>query len=118
MESARARRTKIDRGRLRIPAAFRQLLHDDVVLTNYVQDQERCLLLFTPAEWVKFEATLDGTRSDDSELRLCRTFFLGGAAKLPIDRQGRVVLPALLRKFLTSATVLVCRPDAPWRRLP
>src|ERR1700756_2365709 len=116
MDRARAPRTKLDRGRLRIPARFRQLLHDDVVLTNYFQGHghERCLLLFTPDEWTKFEATLDGTGSDDRELRLFKTFVLGGAAKLPIDRQGRVVLPTLLRKFLSSATVLMCRPQAPW----
>lgn len=116
MDSAKAQRTKLDGGRLRIPAKFRQLLHDDVVLTNYLQggSHERCLLLFTPDEWTKVEATLDGTRSDHSELRLFKTFFLGGAAKLPIDRQGRVVLPALLRKFLTSASVLLCRPDPHW----
>jgi MraZ protein len=118
MDSAKAQRTKLDGGRLRIPARFRQLLHDDVVLTNYFQgdSHERCFLLFTPDEWTKFEATLDGIRSDDSELRLFKTFFLGGVVKLPIDRQGRVVLPTLLRKFLTSATVLVCRPNAPWIR--
>jgi division/cell wall cluster transcriptional repressor MraZ len=116
MDSAQAQRTKLDRGRLRIPARFRQLLQDDVVLANYFQGDghERCLLLFTPDEWAKFEATLDGTRSDDRELRLCKTFFLGAAAKLAIDRQGRVALPTLLRKFLSSATVLVCRPDPRW----
>jgi MraZ protein len=117
MDSTRARRTKLDKGRLRIPAAFRQLLHGahHVFLTNYCQDQERCLLLFTPAEWAKFGARLNRI-SDFSKLSLFKTFFLGGAAKLPIDRRGRVVLPALLRKFLTSATVLVCRPNALWIR--
>jgi division/cell wall cluster transcriptional repressor MraZ len=116
MDSASAPRTKLDRGRLTIPAAFRKLLRgtDRVFLTNHFHGQERSLLLFTPVEWTRFEANLNGLRSNDTELQLFKTFFLGGAAELPIDMQGRVLLSAPLRKFLTSAAVLVCRPDPRW----
>jgi MraZ protein len=118
MDSARAQRTKIDRGRLRIPSAFRHLLHDQhhVFLTNYIygHEHERCLLLFTPDEWVRFDANLSGIRNTDKEMQLFKMFFLGGAAKLPIDRQGRVLLPPLLREFFTSETVLLCRSDPQW----
>jgi MraZ protein len=110
------RRTKLDRGRLRIPAAFRELLGGahHVFITNYLHDRERCLLLFAPDEWTRFEAKLSDIGSKDSEMLLFKTFFLGGAVEISIDRQGRVLLPPLLQKFLTSAAVLVCRPDPRW----
>ena len=47
-------------------------------------------------------------------MQLFKTFFLGAAAEFPIDRQGRVLLPPLLRKFLTSEAVLLYRPDPQW----
>jgi MraZ protein len=71
-------------------------------------------LLFTPDEWDRFEANLNGIRTLDKEIELFKMFFLGGAAELPIDRQGRVLLPSLLRTFLTSETVLLCRSDSHW----
>jgi DNA-binding transcriptional regulator/RsmH inhibitor MraZ len=65
-------------------------------------------------EWAKFEAKVNGSPSMDGALQLFETFFLAAVAKLLIDQQGRVRLPTLLLKFLTSETVLVCRLDPRW----
>jgi hypothetical protein len=39
---------------------------------------------------------------------------LTAVALAPIDRHGRALLSALLRKFLISKAVLLCRPDPQW----
>ncbi|GFI34085.1 transcriptional regulator MraZ [Bacteroidaceae bacterium] len=45
----------------------------------------------------------------DKEARQFTRFFLAGAASVEVDKQGRILLPAVLREFagITKDTVLV-----------
>jgi DNA-binding transcriptional regulator/RsmH inhibitor MraZ len=124
--NAAMRRIKLDKGRLRIPAAFRQALQgaDSVWITNYLVDHEHCLVLCAPQEWGKLVAKF--RRAFTQEERLFETFFIGGGEELAIDPQGRVRIPPRLLKFINNTppfaclprgeprTVLLCRPEPRW----
>jgi MraZ protein len=85
-----------EKGRLILPAKFREELADGVVITR---GQERCLYVFSQSE---FEAVHEKIRqapvtSDDARKYL--RVFLSGATDETPDKQGRVLLPSILREY-------------------
>jgi MraZ protein len=92
-----------DKGRVSIPARFREVLqregHDRLYITNFMLDRERLLELYPPNEWDKVVAKFSGSRATDREAQLFETFYIGGAHEVPVDRQGRVLVPPRLRDF-------------------
>lgn len=85
-----------DKGRLFLPAKFRDELQAGLVLTR---GQENCLYVFSAAE---FQAVHDKIRqapvtSVDARNYL-RVFLSGASDELP-DKQGRVTIPAALRQY-------------------
>jgi MraZ protein len=92
-----------DKGRVSIPSRFREVLaregHDRLYITNFFIDRERCLELFPPNEWEKVVAKFGGSGALDREAQLFETFYLGGAHEVPVDKQGRILVPPKLRQF-------------------
>jgi MraZ protein len=92
-----------EKGRVSIPARFREVLqregHDRLYITNFMIDRERCLQLFPTNEWEKVVAKFSGNRTLDREAQLFETFYIGGAHEVPVDRQGRILIPPKLREF-------------------
>ncbi|MBV8774966.1 MAG: division/cell wall cluster transcriptional repressor MraZ [Deltaproteobacteria bacterium] len=92
-----------DKGRVSIPARFREVLqregHDRLYITNFMLDRERLLELYPPNEWEKVVAKFSGSRAADREDQLFETFYIGGAHEVPVDRQGRILVPPRLREF-------------------
>ena len=83
-----------DKGRLILPAKFRDQLAEGIVITK---GQERCLFVFTAAD---FAAKADaqpapGTKAGRDFQRL---LFAGASDETP-DRTGRITLPAHLRTY-------------------
>ena len=94
------------KGRLIIPSKFREALGDEFVVTKGMDD---CLFVFDNSEWQAFEAKLRSLPMIDKEARQFTRYFLAGAASLEVDKQGRILLPAVLREFadITKDAVLV-----------
>jgi MraZ protein len=98
-----------DKGRLAIPARYRQELADtsnsQLFITRGPKD---CLEIYPAHEFQKIadqiEAMEDRERADLLNERL-----IGSAHEVEIDRQGRVLLPGILRKHarLDGSAVLV-----------
>ncbi|HJU27968.1 MAG TPA: division/cell wall cluster transcriptional repressor MraZ [Candidatus Binataceae bacterium] len=92
-----------DKGRVSIPARFRETLqrdgHDRLYITNFMVNGERCLELFPPDEWEKVLAKFSSGRALDPAMQLFETFYIGGAHDVQVDRQGRILIPAKLREF-------------------
>jgi MraZ protein len=92
-----------DKGRVSIPARFRDLLqregHDRLFITNFYYSRERCLELYPPAEWEKFVAQVSSRNRFDPVVQKFETFYIGGAFEVPVDRQGRILIPPRLRDF-------------------
>ncbi|MFC2036048.1 division/cell wall cluster transcriptional repressor MraZ [Chloroflexota bacterium] len=88
---------KIDeKGRVPIPPKFRRELKEGVVLTPGV---ERCINVYSQAEWKKVAATLTAGSVAPSKLRRLNRAIFATAFSLNIDGQGRIALPIPLREY-------------------
>lgn len=84
------------KGRLIIPAKFRELLGTEFVLTRGL---DGCLFIYPVDEWKAFEQKLRALPLTNKNARTFSRFFVAGAAMCELDRQGRVLLPQTLREF-------------------
>ncbi len=82
------------KGRLIIPAKYREALGDGFVLTKGL---DGCLMAYDNAEWEAFEDKLKDLPSTNPSVRKLQRFFMGGASDVESDSQGRVVIPSTLR---------------------
>ena len=94
------------KGRLISPAKFREVLGDEFVVTK---GMDGCLFVFDNSEWQAFAEKLRSLPMIDKEVRQFTRFFLAGAASVEVDKQGRILLPSVLRDFagITKDTVLI-----------
>lgn len=96
-----------DKGRLTLPARFRDRLASGVVVTRGL---DGCLFVFTKEEWNKIVSALDERLSfTKKSARAFARFFFSGAADIIPDRQGRVLIPSFLRNYasLNSEVVII-----------
>lgn len=84
------------KGRLIVPAKFRESLGDVFVVT---QGLDGCLFVYPEEEWQAFEEKLISLPTAKKDARKMVRFFLAGAAQVEVDKQGRILLPANLRSF-------------------
>src|SRR5215470_16177303 len=85
-----------DKGRMFLPAKYREDLADGVVITK---GQERCLYVFTSAEFARRAETTGASPVMDKAARdNSRVFFASASDEVP-DKQGRVTIPQPLREY-------------------
>lgn len=84
------------KGRLIIPAKFRETLGDNFVVTKGL---DGCLFVYDNTEWSAFEDRLKMLPLINKEARKFVRFFLVGAASVEVDKQGRILIPSVLREF-------------------
>jgi MraZ protein len=83
-----------DKNRLTLPAKFRQVFADGIVLTR---GMDGCLYGYAKPEWESFvEGRLEQLDPLSREARQMSRFLFAGAAETEPDRQGRVMVPAPL----------------------
>ena len=94
------------KGRLIVPAKFREVLGDEFVVTKGL---DNCLFVYPNDEWTRFEEKLKSLPLTNKNARQFTRFFLAGAAACEVDKQGRILLPQVLREFasLEKDVVLV-----------
>lgn len=94
------------KGRLIVPSKFRELLGDEFVVTKGL---DGCLFVYPADEWKIIEDKFREVSQFSKEARKFARFFFAGAASCEVDKQGRVLLPAVLREFagLEKEVVLV-----------
>ncbi len=94
------------KGRLIIPAKFREVLGETFVVTKGL---DGCLFVYPDQEWRAFEMKLQTLPLTNRDARQFTRFFLAGAASCVVDKQGRILLPQVLRDFaeLEKDVVLV-----------
>lgn len=85
-----------EKGRLIIPAKFRELLGDCFVVTKGL---DNCLFIYPNHEWQAFEEKLKALPIANKGARKFSRFFLAGASPCSFDKQGRILLPPNLREF-------------------
>jgi MraZ protein len=91
----------IDRkGRLIVPAKFRQAFKEHEVKTLFLtRGLDGCLFLFPEAEWRAVEARFKQIPFTKAEGRKFNRMFFSGAAEITIDGLGRLLVPKTLKEF-------------------
>ena len=85
-----------DKGRLFLPAKFRDKLAGGLVMTR---GQERCLYVFPMEEFMRVADDLRAAPVTSKAVRDYLRVFLSGASDEIPDKQGRVTIPANLREY-------------------
>jgi len=92
-----------EKGRVSIPARFREVLqhdgHDRMFVTNFPFNGNRCLALYPPNQWDILNASLKSKPRFEPRVQVFQTFVIGGAHEVPVDRQGRILIPPKLREY-------------------
>ena len=85
-----------DKGRLTIPAKFRDELAGGLVITRGI---DRCLSVFTRQGWQNLAERIAQLPLTQRSARDFGRLMFSGAADFIPDRQGRVLLPQGLREY-------------------
>lgn len=92
------------KGRIIIPAKFRDELGDEFVMTKGL---DNCLFVYPKNEWVKIENKLKELPMTNRTARsFVRTFF-SGAIDQSLDKQGRALIPQNLREHASISKDVV-----------
>lgn len=85
-----------DKGRLILPAKYRDQLADGLVITR---GQEHCLYVFKAEDFMQMQEDARKAPLSNREARNYLRVFLSGAVDQEPDRQGRISVPANLRTY-------------------
>ncbi|MCC7162867.1 MAG: division/cell wall cluster transcriptional repressor MraZ [Anaerolineae bacterium] len=85
-----------DKGRLTLPARWREELGQHVVVTR---GMETCLMVFPAAKFETFLHEINTVGMTAADARGLSRFFSSKATDDELDKQGRVSLPLNLREF-------------------
>lgn len=93
------------KGRLIIPARFRNYIRagggNGVMVTN----MDNCLYAYTFNEWKEIEKKIISAKN--MHMRHFKRFFLGNACECMCDKQDRILLPPTLREYADLAKEIV-----------
>src|SRR3989344_5264003 len=84
-----------EKGRLAIPAKFRNRLKKAVVTRGL----DNCLFVYELAEWKGLATRLAALPFSQANSRAFARLMLAGAMDVAIDAQGRIVIPEYLRQY-------------------
>lgn len=85
-----------EKGRLIIPSKFREDLGSEFVVTKGL---DGCLFIYGNAEWKVLEEKLCSLPLTNKDARAFARYMLAGAAQVELDKQGRILIPSVLRNF-------------------
>ena len=97
------------KGRIIIPARFRDVIKagggDGVMVTRL----DNSLFVYTFDQWSKIESKVLSMAETSEYMRRFRRVFIGGASDCNCDKQGRILIPPVLRQYaeLEKEIVLV-----------
>lgn len=81
------------KGRMIVPAKFRELLGETFVLTRGL---DQCIFGYPMDEWRKLEQKLKDLPMTNKDARAFARFFFSGANEVELDKQGRINIPSTL----------------------
>lgn len=84
------------KGRMALPARYRDHLADGVVVTRGF---DKCLSVYPMAEWSPLAKRVSELSISDPDVRALRRLLFADAADLELDKQGRILIPAGLRDY-------------------
>lgn len=84
------------KGRMAMPAKLREGLGAKFIITKGL---DGCLFVYSIDEWQRVEQKLASLPMSRKTARDFTRFLFGGACEAECDKQGRVLLPANLRRY-------------------
>jgi MraZ protein len=95
-----------DKGRLMVPARYRDLVAAGAFIT---QGFDKCLMVMTDAYFQQVYERINNMNLADPTARLLRRLILSNAYAVEADKVGRILVPPNLRQFLgiTSGELIV-----------
>lgn len=84
------------KGRIIVPSKFREGLGERFVITRGL---DQCLFAYPMNEWRTLEEKLKKLPLTKKDARAFTRFFFSGAVECELDKQGRINIPAPLRKY-------------------
>lgn len=82
------------KGRVIVPAKFREDLGNSFYITKGL---DGCLFVLPPLEWSRLQEKVSAMPI--SKARGLQRFFFSGAVEAEPDRQGRILIPQMLRDY-------------------
>ena len=86
-----------DKGRLMVPARYRDLLAAGAFIT---QGFDKCLMVMTDAYFGQVYERINSMNLADPTARMLRRLILSNAYPVEVDKIGRILVPQNLRQFL------------------
>jgi MraZ protein len=87
------------KGRIIIPARFRDAIKagggDGVMVTRL----DKALFVYTFDQWGRVESKILSISETSESMRRFRRVFIGGASDCNCDKQGRILIPPVLRQY-------------------
>jgi len=88
-----------EKGRTSVPSRYRDVLNAQgesrVILTTGI---DPCLVAYPVGEWLAFEEKLARMPQFDASVKMLRRIYVSGAVECDLDKHGRILIPATLRK--------------------
>ena len=84
------------KGRLILPVRIRDELGAQFVLTKGL---DGCLFIFAPSSWEEFSGKLNALPTSSRQARKLKRYFIGSSVECETDKQGRFLIPPVLRNF-------------------
>jgi len=86
------------KGRISLPAKYREILssnyNDRLIITNF----DSCLVAYPYEEWVILEERFSQHSIMEEDVQTFIHYFISGATECAIDKLGRILIPPTLRK--------------------
>ena len=94
------------KGRLVLPAKFREGIRDGYVMTKGL---DQCIFLFPLNEWQRMEEKLKSLPLTHKDARAFVRYFFSGACDGELDKQGRIRIPQNLMDYaeLSGKSVVI-----------
>ncbi|MGB5985767.1 MAG: division/cell wall cluster transcriptional repressor MraZ [Desulfobacterales bacterium] len=99
MFRGRSSHTIDPKGRIIIPARFREIVRAKNSNGLMISTLDRCLVAYPYDEWSKIEERILAKAIRSATMRRFRRVFIGGAFNCNCDKQDRILIPAPLRQY-------------------
>ena len=85
-----------EKGRIIIPAKFRDDLGEEFIVTRGI---ENCLFVYSLENWAKITDKLNSLPFTKKDARTFNRFFMSGATSVELDKQGRINIATPLTQY-------------------
>src|SRR5262245_60003544 len=93
-----------DKGRVAIPARFREALRSELqderlVVTNFRRRGRPCVDVYPVPRWRGFVEMVDRKKRHDGRIGAFEEWYVTNAREVEPDTQGRILIPSMLREY-------------------